>query len=363
MGRVGDGSGACAPARVGFGIMWGMLRRRTVLGLLGGAVALRSAWGVPGEGEATGLLRLAPPTEGQPILDGSVRKGVFMDTGTGRPESGMFGNVRKYADGSPRFHEGIDIAPAQPWRRDRNPRDRVRAAADGLAVYINRCTQNPSLYGNYVVLTHPVAGFGEVYTLYAHLRVIAEDLRAGQRVRAGRTLGVMGHTPDFPLARAHLHFELGVVMNRHYPMIDPQHGVWNGANLYGIDPCVAFAEQRAKGGFDVASYLRGRRAAWVAEVPPGPLPDFFRRYPALWRGEHRDTWPMAVRFSYEGIPLAGRCLPPGAPVEQAWLRADPAELRKGRDWSDPKRGAALLENLLASPARPPKPSAPQGEVG
>ncbi len=287
-----------------------------------------------------------------------------MDTGTGRPESGMFGNTRKYADGSPRYHEGIDIAPAQPWKRNTNPTDRVCAAADGLVVYINRCERNPSLYGNYVVLTHPVAGFGEVYTLYAHLRTIAAGLRAGLTVRAGHTLGVMGHTPDIPLARAHLHFELGVMMNRYYPLIDAQHGVWNGANLYGINPCDAFAEQREKGFFDIAAYLKRRRqAAWVTQVPPGPLPDFFRRYPSLWHGEHRAAWPMLVRFSYEGIPLAGRCLEPGKPIQKMWTLEVAEERRKGRNWRDPKRGEILLDNLLVSPTRPPKHPVQQGEVG
>ncbi len=335
------------------------------MGLLGGALALRPAWGLPSGDDAPRGLRLSPPTEGQPILDGSVRKGVFMDTGTGRPESGMFGNVRKYADGSPRFHEGIDIAPAQPWRRNRNPTDRVRAAADGLVVYVNRCANNPSLYGNYAVLTHPVAGFGEAYTLYAHLRAFAEGLRAGQTVRAGHVLGVMGHTPDFPLARAHLHFEIGVMMNRHYPLIDDQHGVWNGANLYGIDPCAAFAEQRAKGSFDIAAYLRRRtRAAWVATVPAGPaLPDFFRRHPSLWHGGHRPDGTMVVRFSHEGIPLAGFGLAPGEAAEKAWLLESPEELRKGRDWKNAKRGGALLDNLLVSPMRPPEHSPRSGEVG
>ena len=209
------------------------MRRRTFLTWLGGAAACRPAWGAaPNEGRIV----LAPPTEGQPVLDGSAREGVFMDTGTGRPESGMFGNVRRFADGSPRFHEGIDIAPARPWRRDNDPTDVVRAAADGVVAYVNRHGANPSLYGNYAVLTHPVPGFGAVYTLYAHLRAFAKGLRAGLRVSAGTPLGVMGHTPDFPLARAHLHFEIGLVMNVHYPLIDPQHGIWNGANLYGIDP-------------------------------------------------------------------------------------------------------------------------------
>lgn len=348
-----------------------MLRRRTVLGLLGGALAPCPVWGVSSErGNAQGLV-LRPPTEGQPILDGSRRKGVFMDTGTGRPESGMFGNVRKYADGSPRFHEGIDIAPAQPWRRDRNPTDRVCAAADGLVVYVNRCERNPSLYGNYVVLTHEVAGFGEAYTLYAHLRTFAEGLRAGQRVRAGHVLGIMGHTPDFPLARAHLHFEIGVMMNRHYPLIDDQHGVWNGANLYGIDPCDAFGEQRRNGFFDLANYLKTRPYALSVVLPKEtPVPEFFRRHPSLMCGRPVGDAPLEVAFSREGIPVACGAFPltGGRFKVNVWAK----ELVRGRPFATvgkvgearlTARGEALLENLLVSPSRLPGEAVVQGEVG
>ena len=308
-----------------------------------------------------GKLVLSPPT-GQCVLDGSVRQGVFMDTGTGRPESGMFGNTRKYADGSPRFHEGIDIAPVQPWRRDRNPTDVVRASAPGLVVYINQCRQNASLYGNYVVLTHEVPSFGVVYTLYAHLRRIDRSLKAGQQVPAGRALGIMGHTPDFPLARAHLHFEVGVVMNRHYPLIDAQHGVWNGANLYGVDPCVAFTEQRRNGAFDIAAYLVHRPIAWGVQLEPGPRPDFFRRYPLFWRGEYRESWPMWVAFSREGIPVHGQSIPPGVSIAKQF-RGSSEELRKGRNWANPERGRILLENLLVSPSRSSQRFTRLGEVG
>ena len=307
-----------------------------------------------------GRLRLYPPTRGQQRLDGSVRKGVFMDTGTGRPESGMFGNVRKYADGSPRFHEGIDIAPARPWRRDEDPTDMVCAAAAGLVAYVNRHDANPSLYGNYVVLTHQVPGFGAIYTLYAHLRTPVAGLRAGQTVAAGTPLGIMGHTPDFPLARAHLHFEIGVVMNVHYPLIDPQHGIWNGANLYGIDPCDVFREQRERSNFDIAAYLASRPVAYACAVADGAALDFFRRYPTLWHGERLAGRPAWVAFSREGIPVLGRSLRPGERPEPA---IDRAELARGRDWADPKRGAILIDNLTVSPTRPPKQPVRQGEVG
>lgn len=334
------------------------IQRRQFLTLLGAAALSGVARGE--DVSAQGLV-LQPPT-GQLVLDGSVRQGVFMDTGTGRPESGMFGNTRKYADGSPRFHEGIDIAPVQPWRRDRDPTDVVRAAAAGLVVYVNYQRLNESLYGNYVVMTHPVAGFGEVYTLYAHLRSFAEGLRAGQRLAAGSPLGVMGHTPDFPLARAHLHFEVGVMMNRYYYLIDPQHGVWNGANLYGVDPCEAFAQQRRKGAFDIAGYLRSRPIAWATVLPPmAEVPEFFRRYPSLWNAPEHARWKTYVGFSREGIPVRAVSLDPAKlyklDLGSATVRAT------GRDWSEPKRAQVLLDNLLVSPRWVPKGAKAAGEVG
>ena len=340
-----------------------MMGRRTFLALTGGALmcSRRAFCAEADSSPEMARLVLSAPTQ-QRVLDGSLRAGVFMDTGTGKPESGMFGNTRKYADGSPRFHEGIDIAPVQPWRRDSDPTDCVRAVAPGRVVYINYCSRNPSLYGNYIVLTHKVQAFGTIYTLYAHLRRIDPALTAGQCVPSGHPLGIMGHTPDFPLARAHLHFEIGIILNRYYPLIDPQHGIWNGANLYGIDPCVAFAEQRTRGFFDIASYIKSRPIAWGAFIPPGELPDYFKRYPSLWHGEHQSAQPSWIAFSYEGIPVSGRSLAPGEKVP-AHLLGSTEELRKGRNWADPKRGHALLENLTVSPANPPADPQRLKEVG
>ena len=104
-----------------------MLTRRMFLGLLGGSLASQCL-AVPGTkmvaAAAKGVIHLYPPTKGQRILDGSVRKGVFMDTGTGRPESGMFGNVRKYADGSPRYHEASTLRRLSRGSVTRTPRMR-----------------------------------------------------------------------------------------------------------------------------------------------------------------------------------------------------------------------------------------------
>lgn len=317
-----------------------------------------------------GALILRSPTSPTLRLDGSDLS-VFMDTGTGRPESGMFGNTRRYASGAPRFHEGIDIAPLQPWSRREHPTDVVVAAATGCVMYINRHAKKPSLYGNYVVLSHTVPGFGQVYTLYAHLRRIDKNLRLGLDVPSGTPLGTMGNIPDIPVARSHLHFEIGVILNNHYPLIDDTHGVWNGANLYGIDPCDAFKEQYQKGYFNIAEYLRQRPVAfsYVVDASKYPMPNFFRRHPSLRHSEVEEAM-YVINFSNEGIPLrlfplnAIYPMPECAP--QTLLYSNANEVAKGRPYVKngalTKRGQTLMDNLFVSPSNPPKESA-IGEVG
>lgn len=282
-----------------------------------------------------------------------------MDTGTGNPRSGMFGNVRRYADGSPRFHEGIDIAPMQPWKRGTPPGDTVRAAADGLIVYLNRCDGNPSLYGNYAVMLHDVPDFGPVYTLYAHLRSFEKTLRAGRRVAAGHPLGTMGHTPDIPVGRSHLHFEFGIMLNRFYPLIDPQHGVWNGANLLGIDPCIVFREQRRKGFVDVAALFRSLPPAMTVALPMSLLGrmDILKRHPWLRPTDHGTH--LAVTFSREGIPTAIRAFTPARkPACGEVLAFDADEIRRGRpfvaDGRLTARGRSHLATFLAAPGHLPE---------
>lgn len=320
-------------------------------------------------------LRLYSPT-GQKRLDGAIREGVFMDTGTGKPESGMFGNTRRYADGSPRFHEGIDIAPLQPWRRTELPTDRIYSAAAGKVVYINTYTKNKSLYGNYVVLWHTIPDFGNVYTLYGHLRQISKDLKLGEEIPARTFLGVMGNVPDIPVARSHLHFEIGILQNQFYPMIDDQHGVWNGANLFGIDPCVAFGAQFHYGSFDFGAYLAEKPEAFCVAIDGkylvnrlgglrltcSHMPYLRRHAPATISADR----PYALAFSREGILLSVREIP-NTYQHGTVLTANVAELRRGRPFVKneilTERGKALLEGLLVCPGFPPVSKTKQGEVG
>lgn len=355
-----------------------MVTRRQFLGSMAcalGASALPLSAQIAAHDTAPQGIRLYPPTE-QKVLDGSIRDGVFMDTGTGKPESGMFGNTRRNADGSPRFHEGIDIAPMQPWRRNELPTDRVCAAAEGTVVYINDYAKNKSLYGNYVVLWHTIPEFGKVYTLYGHLRKIAPTLKVGDTVPARTFLGIMGNIPDIPVARSHLHFEIGILHNQFYPMIDPQHGVWNGANLFGIDPCVAFGEQIHKGIFDFAAYLAAKPEAFCVAIDGkylvnrlGGLRLTCSHMPYLQRLAPKTiemNQPYALAFSREGILLSIRELPGSVKIGTI-LTENIAELRHGKAFVKhgklTMRGKTLLDGLLVCPGIEPQFKDKQTEVG
>jgi murein DD-endopeptidase MepM/ murein hydrolase activator NlpD len=99
-------------------------------------------------------------------------------------------------------HHGIDLpAPlGQP----------VQAAYDGV---ITRAEPDAGGYGQLVVVDHG----GGVETRYAHLSAI--DVRAGQRVHRGETLGAVGSSGRS--TGPHLHFEL----RRGGDPVDPTHSV------------------------------------------------------------------------------------------------------------------------------------------
>ena len=140
-----------------------------------------------------------PPLLGQPLV---VRHDLHGQGDFGAPRHGR------------RVHRGVDlIAPVG------TP---VRAAKGGWVVEAKNDRRG---MGNYVMLWH---GRG-LSTLYAHLTRI--DVRLGQHVRQGQTLGTVGKTGN-ARARdiaAHLHFEV----HRNGEPVDPLDGylqsVANGA--------------------------------------------------------------------------------------------------------------------------------------
>ena len=241
--------------------------------------------------------------------------GIFMPTGTGNPNSGLFGSVRTQSSGAAQFHEGVDIAPVQRGRGGL-ALDDVTVIADGTLAYINRATGN-SNYGRYAVVLHSDP-LGEVYTLYAHLADLTPGLAPGQALRRGAVLGRMGHSSSgaIPLERSHLHFEIGLLLNRrfdawfHAQRLTPDHGLYNGWNLAGVDPLAFYRARDEENALSFARFMDRVPAAFEVVLRARALPDFFLRYPALWQGALETGGTIVVRASENGVPLGGRAATP-----------------------------------------------------
>jgi len=89
-----------------------------------------------------------------------------------------------------RFHSGLDLLA--------EPGTPVLAADAGVVAFVGQ----QGNYGKLVVVNHANGR----QTRYAHLSEIV--VRAGQRVRAGETIGAVGATGSPDLAASHLHFEV-----------------------------------------------------------------------------------------------------------------------------------------------------------
>jgi peptidoglycan LD-endopeptidase LytH len=245
------------------------------------------------------------PTANRSILESGGEPRFFQGT-AGKPwMSGQFGCVR--TDGR-QFHEGVDI---QALRRDGRgePTDEVQASAAGTVAYVNTRT-SLSNYGNYVVLRHQIDGM-EVYTLYAHLREVRAGLKAGMRVQAGERVGTLGRTANTRQAitrdRAHLHFEINLVINERYAEwhklrlkgLRNDHGNFNGRNLLGLDPAEVFREQARLGeAFRLSEFVRSRPIVARVTVRDTSIP-WVRRYPQLVESN-----PVATREGIAGYELA-----------------------------------------------------------
>ena len=238
---------------------------------------------------------------------------VYMPTASGRVTSALYGATRTNSSGLPQFHEGVDIGPMK-WTRQGRAEDPVFAVADGRVGYISRVGGNSS-YGIYVVLLHEDT-LGEFYSLYSHLASVVPDLKKGQRVQRGQTIGVMGNssTLGIPLQRSHLHFEIGLKLNRHFPgwynaqKLKPDHGEFHGFNLFGIDPLLLLTRIPADGllPFSMQHTLESIPWAWRLSVYASGKPEFFVRHASLWKGEPFRKGVIVLEVSEGGVPLRGR---------------------------------------------------------
>jgi murein DD-endopeptidase MepM/ murein hydrolase activator NlpD len=245
------------------------------------------------------------PTANRALFEEGGEERFFVGT-VGRPwTSGTFGCVR--SEGW-QIHEGLDIRALQ---RDQlgEPTDPVMATAEGQVAYVN---PKPSLsnFGKYVVLRHAIDDL-EIYSTYAHLSEIRSDLKPGQIVKAGETIGIMGRTANtrqgISKDRAHVHFELNLLINdrfaawykRTFPGQRNDHGAWNGQNLVALDPrLILLGQQRLGAKFNLLHHLRNQTELCRVLVTATNFP-WLRRYGALIRPN-----PLAEKEGVAGFEIA-----------------------------------------------------------
>ena len=253
------------------------------------------------------------PTANRAIYEPGGEERFFVGTVGKNWVSGTFGCVR--SDGW-QIHEGLDIRCLQ---RDRHgePADPVMATADGTVAYINK---RPSLsnYGNYIVLRHQIEGM-EIFSLYAHLHSIRDGLKAGDAVKAGEVIAIMGRTANtsetITKDRAHVHFELDLFVNdrfsewfrRNLPGERNDHGIWNGQNLNGIDARLILLQQQRQGDkFSLLDYLRSETELCRVFVRSTNFP-WLRRYAPLVKrnpvAEKEGVAGYEIALDYNGVAI------------------------------------------------------------
>lgn len=229
-------------------------------------------------------------------------------------EGGQFGFVRdpRHIGGRiayARFHEGLDIKPLQRDAKS-NPQDEVGAIADGVVAYV-AASSGLSNYGRYIVVQHNWGG-SPFFSLYAHLA--SAQVSAGQKVKAGTTLGILGYTGSgIDQRRAHLHVELNLFLssrfeawhNANFPTPN-HHGLYNGLNLIGLDLQSLYLAQQKNPSLTAASAVRATESSYRVAVPGDAEMEILKNYPWLLDGPRPSGKPASweITFSRWGLPLA-----------------------------------------------------------
>jgi hypothetical protein len=270
----------------------------------------------------SGILAAQPlllPTANHALFDAPAEFFQFVDRNfdgakTTPWEGGQFGFVRDprriggriaYA----RFHEGLDIKPMQRDAKG-NPQDEVVAIADGTVVYVT-ASAGLSNYGRYIVVRHDWDG-SPFFSLYAHLA--AAHVSAGQPVKAGTALGILGCTGSgIDRRRAHVHVELNLFLSSRFDVwhaanfaTPNHHGVYNGMNLIGLDLQALYLAQQKNPGLTAASAVKATESSYRVAVPGDAEMEIVKNYPWLLDGPRPAGKPASweVTFSRWGLPLA-----------------------------------------------------------
>ena len=296
-----DGCGGKAPALWTLRIFSGWFRRALLSALLflAASVFAQSPFQFP-----TANHYLYAPNGGAKFL---------APTAPDKPwTSGGFGCVR---DNGHRLHEGVDIIHLQTDRRG-EPTDPVMATADGTVVYFS-AKPGLSNFGNYIVIRHNIQGI-EIYSLYAHLSAVRPGLTIGEQVKAGEVIATMGRTSTAEVIakwRAHLHFQLNLMMNDNFASWFKRygaageknyHGEWNGHNLCGLDPYQILLDEK-DGKFDLLNFLRGQTELCRVLVRATNFP-YLKRYPMLILqnpvAQKQGVAGYEIALNFNGLPFA-----------------------------------------------------------
>jgi peptidoglycan LD-endopeptidase LytH len=159
----------------------------------------------------------------------------------------------------------------------------------------------------------------EIYSLYAHLSEIRADLKIGQPVKAGEAIATMGRTSNAEVIakdRAHVHFELNVLVNDNFatwfkknaPGERNDHGEWNGQNLNGLDPReILISEHNPVTKFSLLNFLRSQTELCRVLVRATNFP-YLKRYPQLILknpvAEKEGVAGYEIALNYNGVAFA-----------------------------------------------------------
>ena len=257
------------------------------------------------------LFKLSWPTPNPAFVSGLGFKAFLQKTGPDKDfSSGAFGCVR---NNGYKFHEGIDLFPI---KREKNgdPSDSVFSAMGGTVAYINHKSSESS-YGKYLVLEHPDHS-PSLYSLYAHLDNLRDDLRVGSKVDVAEVLGKMGNSSSFriPQSRAHLHFEIGFRLSQEFDTwynrksfkTPNKHGNYNGFNLVGINPLPFFKYYQSGKMHTPNDFIKQLPEIVKLRVSSNLTPSILKINPSLCTSDVLDkgTRSWICSFGPYGIPLS-----------------------------------------------------------
>ena len=135
-------------------------------------------------------------------------------------------------------------------------------------------------------------------------------LKAGQAVKAGEQIAVMGRTANthegISKDRAHVHFELNLLVNdrfsswyhQTFPTQRNDHGTWNGQNLLGLDPRLILMGERRERNFSLLNFLQHQTELCRVIIRKGDFP-WIKRYRMLVKRN-----PIAEKEGIAGYELA-----------------------------------------------------------